>query len=83
MAVRCLHNWYELQAVESDGAAALNLDNVGGVFVVLVAGVFIACFITIFEMLWNISEVSQENKVIHEIRKKYFIRFKNRFVLCG
>lgn len=41
----------------------MDLKNVGGVFVVLVGGVFIACFITIFEMLYNITQVSRKEKV--------------------
>lgn len=47
----------------SDGgeASELGLDNVGGVFVVLVAGVSCACFITMFELLWDI--YSREDKV--------------------
>jgi len=34
-------------------AAALGLANVGGVFVVLVVGLFIACTMAVFEYLWS------------------------------
>lgn len=38
------------------------MDNVGGVFVVLMAGVGFACVITLFEFLWGVYD--KEDKVI-------------------
>lgn len=48
---------------QSSEASELDLKNVGGVFVVLVGGVIIACFITIFEMIYNLLQVSHKEKV--------------------
>ena len=41
------------QEEESGGAAELGLSNVGGVFVVLIGGLSIACIIAFCENLWN------------------------------
>ena len=43
--------------------SSLSLQNVGGVFVVLVVGLCLACIIAIFEMLCNVYETSQRAKV--------------------
>lgn len=53
-----------LQDDEAGGEASeLDLENVGGVFVVLVCGSFMACFITIFELLVNVRETAKKEKV--------------------
>ena len=39
--------------MQEGGAAALGLSNVGGVFVVLIGGLTLACVIAFFETLWN------------------------------
>ena len=55
-------------ASASDSAAELGLGNVGGVFVVLGGGCFVAFIVAIFEFLWNIKNVAIEEKVV-----KYFV----------
>jgi hypothetical protein len=35
---------------------------VGGVFVVLVAGLFLSCFVALFELLCNVYETSKREK---------------------
>ena len=47
----------------SDSAAELGLDNVGGVFVVLGGGCFVALIVAIFEFLWNVKAVAIEEMV--------------------
>ncbi|KAK6641282.1 hypothetical protein RUM44_012991 [Polyplax serrata] len=44
-------------------ASELDLDNVGGVFVVLVCGVVMACVVTVCEVVWNISMIAKKEKV--------------------
>lgn len=41
----------------------LGLDNVGGVFLVLIYGCVAAFFVAIIEFLWNTRQVAIENKV--------------------
>lgn len=41
----------------------LGMDNVGGVFLVLAAGLVVAIFIGILEFLWNVRKVSIDAKV--------------------
>ena len=43
--------------MQEGGAAALGLSNVGGVFVVLIGGLTMACVIAFFENLWNKREI--------------------------
>lgn len=43
--------------MQEGGAAALGLSNVGGVFVVLIGGLTMACVIAFFETLWNKREI--------------------------
>jgi hypothetical protein len=38
------------------------MQNVGGVFVVLVAGLVLSCFMALFELLCNVYETSREKK---------------------
>lgn len=42
------------------------MDNVGGVFLVLAAGLSVAIFIGVLEFLWNVRKVSIDSKVIVE-----------------
>lgn len=55
-------------------AAALTLDNVGGVFFVLAVGIFSSVFYTVWEMLWEIGwtsykeHTSFKEKLIEELR---------------
>ncbi|XP_077295114.1 glutamate receptor ionotropic, kainate 2-like isoform X1 [Arctopsyche grandis] len=46
-----------------DGAAELGIDNVGGVFVVLGFGCFIALILGVCEFLWNVRQVAVEDKI--------------------
>lgn len=39
------------------------MDNVGGVFLVLLIGVSSACFVGVMEFLWNIRKVAIDTKV--------------------
>lgn len=41
----------------------LGMDNVGGVFLVLGAGLVVAIFVGILEFLWNVRAVSIDSKV--------------------
>ena len=53
--------------MEAESAKAdsneLGLDNVGGVFVVLIAGTLAAFFMAILELLWNCRKIAVEEKV--------------------
>ncbi|XP_055379344.1 glutamate receptor ionotropic, kainate 2-like [Condylostylus longicornis] len=48
---------------ETDSNNELGIDNVGGVFLVLGAGLFTAYVIGIFEFLWNVQQVAVEEKI--------------------
>lgn len=45
----------------------LGMSNVGGVFVVLIAGSAFAFFVAILEFLWNVRKVAVEEKVIKKL----------------
>ncbi|XP_055683998.1 glutamate receptor ionotropic, kainate 2-like [Lutzomyia longipalpis] len=47
----------------SDSAAELGIDNVGGVFVVLGFGCFMALIIGILEFLWNVRRVAVDERI--------------------
>lgn len=51
-------------AKAKDSAAELDLDNVGGVFVVLFGGVGIAFIVAILEFLWNVRKVAVDEQVL-------------------
>ena len=44
---------FYFQEVQESGAAALGIYNVGGVFAVLISGLFLACIVAYFESLWD------------------------------
>lgn len=46
----------------SGNPSPLNIQNVGGVFVVLVAGLVLSCFMALFELLRNVYETAREKK---------------------
>lgn len=46
-------------------ANELSLANVGGVFVVLLAGMGIACLIAVFEFIWKSRKLATEDNVRH------------------
>ncbi|XP_054273168.1 glutamate receptor ionotropic, kainate 2-like [Macrosteles quadrilineatus] len=48
-------------------AAELDLDNVGGVFVVLLIGASFACFIALFELIWEIYKKEDKVSFWHEL----------------
>lgn len=43
----------------------LGMSNVGGVFVVLIAGCIIAFLVSILEFMWNVRKVAVHEKVMH------------------
>ena len=47
----------------NDNANELTLDSVGGVFVVLIAGMGIACAISVLEFIWKGSSLEKKAKV--------------------
>ena len=46
-------------------ANELSLANVGGVFVVLLAGMGLACLIAVFEFIWKSRKLANEDSVRH------------------
>ncbi|KAJ9588777.1 hypothetical protein L9F63_017936 [Diploptera punctata] len=50
-------------AGSSGNPSALSLEHVGGVFLVLVVGLCLACFVTLFELLSHVRETSQNENV--------------------
>ena len=46
-------------------ASSLSLDNVGGIFVVLLAGVGAACTIAVIEFVWKSRKLERKVKVNH------------------
>ena len=57
----------------STSANDLGLDNVGGVFVVLVGGMGISCIIAIFEFIWKSRKLAIEE---HVSKHKYTLIFE-------
>lgn len=47
----------------AESSAELDLDNVGGVFVVLFGGMGIAFLIALLEFLWNVRKVAVDEQV--------------------
>ncbi|XP_047735944.1 glutamate receptor ionotropic, kainate 2-like isoform X1 [Hyalella azteca] len=50
----------EDSSTSTSGAAELGLDNVGGVFVVLIGGMIMAAFMAVCEFLWNARELATD-----------------------
>ena len=46
-------------------SAQLGLPNLGGVFIVLYAGMIASCFIAIFEFMWKKRRMLQDEEVSH------------------
>ena len=62
------------------GAAELGLSNVGGVFVVLIGGLTLACVMVFFEVLWD---KRQQRRAALLVRKEQVRRLLNRpVILC-
>jgi uncharacterized membrane protein YqhA len=54
---------FQLLACEEDKPHDdLTIANVGGVFLVLVAGCFVAFIVACFEFLWNVEKIAIEEK---------------------
>ena len=53
----------QVDEMRSDNANELTLDSVGGVFVVLIAGMGIACAISVMEFIWKGSSLEKKAKV--------------------
>ena len=47
-------------------ASELSLANVGGVFVVLMAGMGLACLIAVFEFIWKSRKLATDDNVSSE-----------------
>jgi hypothetical protein len=54
----------------SGNPSPLNLLNVGGVFVVLLGGLVLSCFVALYELLCNVHETSQREKASVSISTK-------------
>ncbi|RZF41431.1 hypothetical protein LSTR_LSTR000145 [Laodelphax striatellus] len=62
---------------DSAGAASeLGLENVGGVFVVLVCGVFVACFVALGELFYDVSTKEERGPLREELMQE--LRFITR-----
>ena len=64
-------------------ANELSLANVGGVFVVLLAGMGLACLIAVFEFIWKSRKLATEDNVRHStlICKGFSHTSKHLFVI--
>ena len=70
---------------QSDNANELTLDSVGGVFVVLIAGMGIACAISVMEFIWKGSSLEKKAKVKPSslVAKALFNTNSNLFNVAG
>ena len=48
---------------DDDNSAQLGLANLGGVFIVLAAGVIISCFLAVAEFMWESRGIVQDRNV--------------------
>lgn len=67
---------------EGDGGGdtlELGMDNVGGVFLVLGAGLVVAVFVGIIDFLWNIRQISIDESVANSSMSKilYYLYYCN------
>lgn len=63
---KCVYRFPQMYE-EPDSTAdsnKLSMQNVGGVFVVLISGCIIAFFVSILEFLWNVRKVAVHEKVV-------------------
>lgn len=49
---------------KAEGTKSMDISNVGGVFIVLIIGVFVSFFLGVLEFLWAVRQTSIECKVI-------------------
>ena len=52
-----------MQGGEEDNSPQLGLANLGGVFIVLAAGVIISCFLAVAEFMWESIGIVQDRNV--------------------
>lgn len=57
-------------SVSSGNPSPLNLLNVGGVFVVLLGGLVLSCFVALYELLCKVHETSRREKASVSISTK-------------
>lgn len=63
----CTENACDIEkASEEDENIALEMENVGGCFLVLLCGVGIAVVMGIIEFMWNVHRISVDQKVYRE-----------------
>lgn len=75
----CLGRCKSETTSSSDSAAELGIDNVGGVFVVLGSGCFMALIIGVLEFLWNVRKVAVDERVSFHLNFSPFLQF---FLAC-
>ncbi|XP_014247084.1 glutamate receptor ionotropic, kainate 2-like isoform X2 [Cimex lectularius] len=69
------HGKAECETEEGGGdSAELGIDNVGGVFLVLIVGCAVAFFVAILEFLWNIRKVAVQEKI--SLKHAFMAEFK-------
>ncbi|GIY46872.1 glutamate receptor ionotropic, kainate 2 [Caerostris extrusa] len=66
-------------ATGSSSASELGLANVGGVFLVLICGVFLGCIIVVFEFVWKSRKVPSEERY----KKKKIMERNTLYTLLG
>ncbi|XP_046984816.1 glutamate receptor ionotropic, kainate 2-like isoform X1 [Schistocerca americana] len=64
-----------VDAEENADVSGLKLENVGGVFVVLMVGVVFAIFVTFFELLWDVGHKSLKEKISFKMLLMEELRF--------
>lgn len=57
--------WKKRNCDERGKEDALDMDNVGGVFMVLMLGIVIAIFFGFMEFMWNVKKTSIKEKVVN------------------
>lgn len=67
---------------QADTANELTLDSVGGVFVVLIAGMGVACTISVMEFVWKSASLEKKCKV-KSLNKIFFQNKKSISIISG
>ena len=70
------------QKSQADTANELTLDSVGGVFVVLIAGMGVACTISVMEFVWKSASLEKKCKV-KSLHKMCFQNKKSNSIIIG
>lgn len=78
-------NWLEKEGdeicertSEGDGDQSMGIGNVGGVFVVLAGGCFIAIILAIMEFLWNVRHIAVHEMV--NIESHSLVHYDNNLI---